>query len=331
MSRRVYITDFWQGDPELEQGILGDLADVTALGAAHEDELLGTIDDADALLVWHDIKLSERSIDALKHCKAIVRIGVGFDNVPLQHARQRGIPVCNVPDYGVEEVADHTMALLLALVRNLPEFQTDLRRQPLHWDARRGRRTPRLRGKVLGIIGVGRIGSAVALRGKAFGLDVVGHDPYVPDGRGKSLGMRMVDSRAELLGQSDFVSIHTPLTDETRGMIDAAELEHFKPGSILVNTARGPICDTAALLAALETEKLYGVGLDVFPHEPPHEDPLVGASRRPGHVASYRCVLTPHAAFYSEESFEEMRTKAAHEVGRALRGEPLRNVVNGVG
>lgn len=328
MSRRVYITDFWQASPELEQSIIGDLAEVTALGATHEDELLGKTDDADALLVWHDIKLSERSIDALKQCKAIVRIGVGFDNVPLQHARRRGIPVCNVPDYGVEEVADHTMALLLALVRNLPEFQADLRRDPPQWDALQCRRTPRLRGKVLGIIGVGRIGSAVALRGKAFGLDVVGHDPYIPDGRGKSLGIRMVDSRAELLGQSDFVSIHTPLTDETRGMINAADLEHFKPGAILVNTARGPICDTGALLAALETNHLYGVGLDVFPTEPPHDDPLLAAVRRADHVAHHRCVVTPHSAFYSEESFEEMRTKAAREVVRALRGQPLRNVVN---
>lgn len=328
-SHKVYITDFWTGPPELEQRVIGDLARVEALGATSEAELLPRIADAGALLVWHDIRLSARTIDALSGCKAIVRIGVGFDNVPIAYARQRGIPVCNVPDYGVEEVADHTMALTLALARNLPELFAAVRADPPVWNARQCRRTPRLRGKAFGVIGLGRIGSAVALRAKAFGLDVLAHDPYIPDGRHKSLGIRQVDSRDELLAQADFVSLHTPLTDETRGMIDAAELQKFKPGAILINTARGPICDTRAVLAALEGGRLAGAGLDVLPTEPPpSDDPLLAAARDPQHPASHRCILTPHSAFYSEESFEEMRTKAAHEVRRALLNEPLRNIVN---
>lgn len=327
----VYITDFWTGAPDVEQAAVGELAKVVCLGAHDERDILSRIGDAAALLVWHDIRLTTATIDALSpdRCKVIVRIGVGFDNVPIEAAAAKGIPVCNVPDYGTEEVADHAIALLLSLVRNLPEFGEHIRRPTPHWDARACRRTPRLRGKVFGVIGLGRIGSATALRAKAFGLDVVAYDPYIADGRDKSLGIRKVDELDDLLSQSDFVSLHTPLTDETRGMIDAKRLERFKSGALLINTARGPICDTDAVLAALESGRLSGAGLDVIPVEPPPaDDRLITASRDPKHVAFHRCLLTPHSAFYSEEAFEEMRHKAGLEAARALRGRKPRNRVN---
>ncbi len=329
MAAQVYITDFWTGPADVESAALGDLATATALGAHDERELLPRCADADALLVWHDIRLTRPTIEALRRCKAIVRIGVGFDNVDLAAARERGIPVCNVPDYGIEDVADHAIAMMLALVRNLSQFQADLRGTPSRWDARRNDRMPRLRGMTFGVLGLGRIGTAAALRAKAFGMEVLACDPYIPDGRGKSLGVAMVDTWQELFQRSDAVSLHTPLNDSTRGLVDAAALARCRRGAILINTARGPICDTRAVLAALESGQLAGAGLDVLPVEPPGcDDALLAAFRDPGHVAYHRCVLTPHAAFYTEEGFVEMRRKAALEVGRALRGEPLRNRVN---
>lgn len=328
-DRTVYITDFWDGPVDVEQAALGDAATVVALHAHRESELLPRIADAAGLLVWHDIRIGAATIEALHRCRAIVRVGVGFDNVDLDAARRRDIVVCNVPDYGIEDVADHAIALMLALVRNLPRLGADLRARPAYWNARRCARTPRLRGMVFGVIGLGRIGSATALRAKAFGMDVVEFDPYIPDGRDKALGVRRADSLDELLAQSDVVSLHTPLNESTRGMMSAAALEECKRGAILINTARGPICDTAAVLGAIESGRLAGAGLDVLPVEPPPEDdPLLVAARDPQHPAHYRVLLTPHSAFYTEEGFEEMRRKAAQEMRRALLGLPVRNRVS---
>jgi D-3-phosphoglycerate dehydrogenase/C-terminal binding protein len=328
-KRRVYVTDFWTGPVDVEQAALGETAEVIALGAHREADLLPRIADAAGLLVWHDTTISAGTIDALQSCRAIVRVGVGFDNVDREAAKRRGIAVCNVPDYGIEDVADHAIAMMLSLVRNLPQFESDLRATPLKWDARRCERSMRLRGKVFGVIGLGRIGSATALRAKAFGLDAVAFDPFIPDGRTKSLGIRAADTLAELLGQSDIVSLHTPLSDSTRGMINTNTLRQFKRGALLINTARGPICDTAAVLRALESKQLAGAGLDVIPVEPPTaDDPLLAAYHDPKHVAHHRLILTPHSAFYTEEGFEEMRRKAALEVRRGILGETLRNRVN---
>lgn len=328
-QRTIYITDFWTGPTDVEQDALGDAARVVALGAHAERDVIDRAADAAGLLVWHDIRLTAATIDALKACRVIVRVGVGFDNVDIAAARARDIPVCNVPDYGIEDVADHAIALMLALTRSLHRFQRELREAPPKWDARGPRRSPRLRGMVFGIVGLGRIGSAAALRAKAFGMHVVAFDPFIPDGRDKALGLRRVDSLDELLGQSDVVSLHVPLTDQTRGMIAAAALGKIRPGALLINTARGPVCDTAAVLAALESGLLAGVGLDVLPTEPPPpDDPLLRAARDPGHIAHERCILTPHSAFYTEEGFVEMRRKAALEARRGLVGERLRNRVN---
>ncbi len=199
----------------------------------------------------------------------------------------------------------------------------------MRWDARRNDRTPRLRGMTFGIIGLGRIGTAAALRATAFGMHLLPCDPYIPDGRGKSLGVRLADRLSALHAQTAVVSIHTPLHDTTHNMINRESLDEVKKGALLINTARGPICDTTAVLRALENGALGGAALDVLPQEPPPEnDPLVIAAADPRHVAFHRCVLTPHAAFYTEEGFEEMRRKAALEVRRGILGQPLRNRVN---
>jgi len=254
---------------------------------------------------------------------------VGYDNIDIAAARECGIPVVNVPDYGTEEVADSALGMALTLTRGTHFLNSRLRRGIGAWNVEQAAPIHRLRGRVFGIIGCGRIGSAAALRAKAFGFDVVFYDPFVPDGVDKALGVRRAETLGELLAQSYVVSLHCPLTPVTRGFIGAREMAQMPRGSFLVNTARGGIVDTAAVVEALASGHLAGAGIDVLEQEPPPADsPVVRAWRDPNHPAHDRLLLNPHTAFYCEEGCIEFRTKAAREVLRALRGEPLRNVVN---
>lgn len=241
MTRRpkVFVTDFITDRLDTEREILGDIADLAALGANHEDELRGHIEDADAIMVYHMLKLSEQTIERLEHCKLIVRCGVGYDNVAGAAARRKGIAVCNVPDYGTEEVADSAIGLTLALTRGIAYLNSRLRDGQGPWTYTQVQPVWRLRGRTFGIVGLGRIGSAAALRAKALGMDVLFYDPYAPDGRDKSLGVRRVETFDELLALSHVLSLHCPLTPETRHMINAASIERLPRGSFLVNTARG--------------------------------------------------------------------------------------------
>ena len=219
--------------------------------------------------------------------------------------------------------------MTLNLTRGTHFLNSRLRRGIGDWNVDQAAPIPRLRNRTFGIVGCGRIGSAAALRAKAFGFDVVFHDPYLPDGVEKALGVRRVDSLEELLTQAYVVSVHCPLTEETRSMIGAAEIARMPAGTFLVNTARGGIVDTTAVIDALANGHLNGAGIDVLEQEPPPESsPVLNAWRDPDHPAHDRLILNPHTAFYCEEGCEEFRTKGAREVLRALRGEPLRNVVN---
>jgi C-terminal binding protein len=328
-QQKVVITDFLIHPPETEERILGDLASVEVLCAEHEEQLAGRIEDADAIMIYHCLKFTARSIERLTRCKLIVRCGVGFDNVDWRFARERGIPVANVPDYGTEEVADSAIGLLLSMTRGIALLNSQLRQGGLEWSYRHAAPLHRLRGRVLGIVGLGRIGSAAALRGKALGMDVVYYDPFAPDGRDKSLGVRRVESLDELLSQSYAVSLHCPLTDETRHLICRETIDKLPHGAYLVNTSRGAVVDTAAIPSAIAAGKLAGAALDVLPFEPPaDDDPLVAAWRDPQHPAHHRVILNPHTAFYSEEGLLDMRIKGAEACRRALLGLPLRNVVN---
>ena len=325
----VVITDFVNDDLQPEREILGDLAEVIALDATDEAQLVGRVEKADALVVYHAIHISRQTIERLERCRVIVRAGVGVDNVDCTFARERGIPVVNVPDYGSEEVADTAIAMMLALVRGVHVMNSRLRAGEKPWTYQLAYPVWRLRGRVFGIIGLGRIGTAAALRAKALGMDVVFYDPYKPDGYDKSLGIRRAESLEELLRQSFVVSIHCPLTEETRHMLNAKTIEMMPRGSYLINTARGAIVDTSVLADFLARGHLAGVGLDVLEVEPPPEDhPLVKAWRDPNHPAYHRLILNPHAAFYCEEGFLEMRQKTASACRRAILGQPLRNVVN---
>jgi D-3-phosphoglycerate dehydrogenase/C-terminal binding protein len=329
MKSKVIITDFLNDDLAPEREIFGDLAEVVALNAFTEDELAGQIDDADAVLLYHYLGLSAKTIDRLTKCRIIVRCGVGFDNVDRAAARAKGIPVANVPDYGTEDVADSAIGMMLSLTRGIHFLNSRLRRNEGNWAHDQAAPLYRLRGRTLGIIGMGRIGTATALRAKALGMDVVYHDPYAPQGRDKSLGIRWVETVEELLKQSFVVSPHCPLSPETKHLINDRTLTLMPQGSYLVNTSRGGVVDVLAVLRALENEHLSGAGIDVLETEPPLPDhPLIRAWRDSGHPAYDRLILNPHSAFYCEEGLMDMRVKGAQNVRRVLEGKEPFNVVN---
>ena len=325
---RVVITDLVADALGPEREVLEGVARLEALDARREEELAGRIEDADAVIVYR-LELSRRTIERLEHCRIIVRAGVGHDRIDGACARERGIPLANIPDYCTEEVADSALGLMLALTRGLSAINTRLQASAVPWSFSEMAPLRRLRGGVLGIVGLGRIGTATALRAKAIGMEVAYYDPYRPLGFDKALGLRRVDTLEELARSCWILSLHCPLTPETRGMIDARVLSMLPPGAYLVNTARGALLDTAAIPDAVASGRLAGVGLDVLESEPPAEDdPLVRCWRDPGHPAHWRVLLTPHSAFYSEESRRELRVKAALSCRRALAGEPIASIVN---
>ncbi len=329
---KVVITDFISRDDPLqpEKSILGAAAEIVSLDAHKEDELVGMVEDADAIMIYHLLPaLSAKTIKRLRRCKLIVRGGVGYDNVDWAAARERGIPVANVPDYGTEEVADSAIGMTLSLTRGIGFLNSRLRDGQGPWMYHQAKPLQRLRGRVFGIIGLGRIGSAAALRAKALAMDVAFFDPFKPDGFDKALGVRRVDTLDELLSQAHVLSLHCPLTAQTHHMIDAVAIGKMRPGSYLVNTARGGVLDTTAIPEAISSGRLAGAGIDVLEHEPPGDDDvLVRAWKNPEHPAYHRVLINPHAAFYSEQGLMEIRLKASEACRRAVSGEMIRNVVN---
>ncbi len=285
---------------------------------------------ADALLVWHEVKIDSAVVQHLKNCRVIVRAGVGFDHIDLRAAGTAGIPVCNTPDYGTSEVADHAIGMLLALRRGLNYYNNRLHQDPVgHFSWSGAPLIARVRGTRLGIVGLGRIGSATALRAKAFGIEVVCYDPYLPRGQEIALGVTRVERLEELLGQCDAVSLHTPLTDETYHLIDAQALGLMRPHAVLINTARGAIVDVDALCQALLDGQIAGAALDVLPEEPPRADrALVKALKAGDERLRDRLLLTPHAAWYSGASQSDARRLSTETVVAYLRDGQLRNCVN---
>ena len=282
----------------------------------------------DAILAWHELQYTADVIDKLNQCKVIVRVGVGFDNVDLIASGKKGISVCNVPDYGTNDVADHAIALMLTLMRGIHTYSEKVRLSK-SWNWGDAGPLHRLTDLTIGIIGLGRIGTATALRAKSLGMYVKFFDPYVPDGLDKTLGFTRIQNLSALLKQSDVVSIHCPLTEETKGMAASVFFNDIKKGAVFINTARGEIVEINALNKALQSNHLKAAGLDVLPQEPP--DPnhsLIKAWRSGEQWIAQRLIITPHAAFYNEESYLEMRKKAAEEVKRVLNGQKPRNCVN---
>jgi D-3-phosphoglycerate dehydrogenase / 2-oxoglutarate reductase len=277
--------------------------------SASAQDILAVAHDADAVLVTY-AKLPGELLKEFTRCKVIGRFGLGVDNIDIPAAARLGITVTYVPDYCLHEVSDHAIALLLALARKIP-FSNRLV-QSGRWEVPPVVPLRRLEGQVLGLIGFGNIPRAIAPKAKAFGLKVISYDPYVSATAMNALGVEAT-SFEDLLGRSDFVSIHAPLLPATRSLMNAAAFAGMKKGGFVVNTARGPLIDEPALVAALDSGHLAGAALDVVAVEPLAEDsPLLGRDN---------VILTPHTAFYSLEALEELQTKCASDVARVLSGE----------
>ena len=295
-----------------------------------EEDLPDEISELDGCLVWHYVNITSKTLDRLKNCKVIVRIGVGYDSVDIVEAGKRGILVCNVPDYGTNDVADHCMALLLAAVRSICKYNETFHSDMDHsWMPQLGGEIHRLTNSRIGIIGMGRIGHAVAVRAKAFGMEVSFYDPYILDGYDKSYQIRRIDSLENLFRENDIVSIHTPLTNETKGMINKRCFSCIEEPIILVNTARGGIVVLDDVYNAMKEGKIRKFAADVLDEEPPtSKNRLIKAIIEKEQMVSDNVIITPHAAFYAVESQIEMREKAAQVLLDLAEGRQIRNCVN---
>jgi D-3-phosphoglycerate dehydrogenase len=277
--------------------------------SASPEDILAVARDADAILVTY-AKLNGELLRQLTRCRAIGRFGLGVDNIDLPATKERGIAVNYVPDYCLREVSDHAMALLLALARKIT-FSNKLV-QSGRWEVPPIVPLHRLEGRVLGLIGFGNIPRALAPKAQSFGLKVCTYDPYVSEDALKATGVESV-SFDELLARSDFISVHAPLQPATRGLLNAKAFAKMKKGAFVINTARGPLIDEAALVEALDSGRLGGAALDVVATEPLAKDSAL--------LGRDNVILTPHTAFYSIEALEELQTKCASDVARVLSGE----------
>lgn len=304
-------------DSAIERALIGGAGRVKRFLCSSDADFNDEICEADAIIAWHNTPITAVGLKRLRNCKALIRNGVGFDSVDINAARQLGIPVCNVPDYGTEEVADHAIALTMALCRQL--FPLDEEAKRLGWVIRVHPKMRRIRELVFGVVGLGRIGTATAMRAKALGFQTWFYDPYLANGADKAVGISRTKSLNELLAKADVLSVHCPLNDETRHLIAEKELALMKPSAFVVNTARGAVIKKTAVLSALRNGQLAGAGLDVVEDEP---------LKTPDEAATPNLIVTCHAAFCSVESKNEMRTTSARIALAAITGLPLENVVN---
>jgi phosphoglycerate dehydrogenase-like enzyme len=275
-------------------------------------------------------KVSANDLKRFPRLRAICRMGVGYDNLDRVAAADRQIMILNVPDYGTTEVADHAMALALSLRRGLLlHHETQRADPPAVWRYIDDPLVRRSSVQTFGIVGMGRIATAVALRAKAFGFRVVFYDPHLPNGVELGLGVERTATLEALLGQTDTLSVHTPLTRETRGMLGLKQLSLLPKGAVVVNTARGPIVDIDALATLLKTGHLAGVGLDVVPVEPPVEPvpELIRAYQAREAWTLGRLIITPHSAFYTPQAWDDIRIKSAETMRAALLGPRAQNVI----
>ena len=283
--------------------------DIRMSKSTSADDIIAVAHDADAVIVCY-AQITAAVVAGLTRCKVIGRTGLGVDNIDVPAAAARGITVTYVPDYCLREVSDHAMALLLALARKVTLANKLV--QSGRWELPPIVPLRRLEGQVLGLAGFGNIPRAVVPKAKAFGLAVITHDPFVPNEVRVSAGVEGV-SFDELLARSDFISVHAPLLPATRGLINAAAFAKMKKGAFIINTARGPLIDETALIAALDSGHLGGAALDVVTTEPLAKDSAL--------IGRDNVILTPHTAFYSVEALIELQTKCATDVARVLSGE----------
>lgn len=313
----VAVTDHVFPNLEPTEEVLGRIgADLRLAAAKTPEAILDVAREADGVIVCY-ADMSADLIAELTNCKVIARTGIGFDNVDLEAASARGMFVTNVPEYCEDEVSDHAMALLLGSIRKIAFLSESV--DGGTWDAGSAKPIGRIRGRTLGLAGFGKIPRRLAGKAQAFGMAVVAYDPYAPEQVFTDAGVRSV-TFDELLAESDYISVHAPLTPETENMFDADAFAKMRQGAYIVNTARGPLIDVEALADSLDAGHLAGAGLDVLPVEPPP----VGARllNRPN------VILTPHTGFYSEESMVDLQTKAAEQVAMVLSGQDPQFAVN---
>lgn len=306
------------GNLSVEKSELNHSADILLKEVDNYNKLLSDTEvlNADILICWYSVPLQADLIQLLTKCKAIIRPAVGFENIDVNCAKRCNIPVINIPDYGTEEVADHTLALILAASRNL--LCTDQSSKHTNWDWKSiGTGTSRLRGKKVGIIGLGRIGKSVALRLKVFGLEISFYDPYEKSGIDKSLGINEVCDFKELIEQSDIISFHVPLNGETKDMINEENYSWIKNYAIVVNTCRGGVISQTALEKLIDNSSVR-LALDVLPDEP----------NVPNSLKNNRVILTSHSAFYTKESLEELKRKAIRRAMDILESRKIKDVIN---
>lgn len=315
---KVVITDYWYETLENEKRILSEL-DGVVLEAHHcknEEALCGLVKDADAVIVQF-APITRRVIQSMERCKVIVRYAIGVDNIDLDAATEKGIYVANVPDYSIDEVSNHAIALMMALAKKLIPLAASVKQGK--WDYTVTKPLYRMRGQTLGLVGFGRIPYMVAEKMRGFGLKIVAYDPFVNPEIARKLGVELV-SLKELLEISDYVSVHCPLTKDTYHLLSEPEFHLMKPSAILINTARGPIIEEAALVAALRQGEIAAAGLDVLEEEPIRPDsPLLRMDQ---------VIVTPHNAWYSEDAVATLQCSVAEEVARVLTGNQPKNLVN---
>lgn len=302
---KVVVSDQVFPTVDIERALLADIDADLQVASGDVEEVLGAAVDADAILNTY-LPWSADSIGRLEKCRIIARYGIGFDNVDLAAARDAGIVVTNVPDYSVEEVATHGVALILAALRKVVAADRSVRDG--EWSVDHFRPIHRLSTLTVGLVGYGRIGRKIAAPLEALGARIVAHDPYLSPGP----ELPPLLTLEELLGTADIVSLHLPLTDETRGIIGAETLANVKEGAVLVNTSRGPLVDLDALGDALRSGRLSAAALDVFDSEPIDPTRLEDIPN---------LIATPHMAYYSEEALQESQRKAATQVIKVLTGE----------
>lgn len=319
MSYRVVVTDHTFESLDIERGVLDEVDDDVELvdGEAHDGPLEDLVEGADALIVMY-AEISADVIDAMPDCRVIARTGIGVDNVDVETASERGIMVTNVPDYCIDEVSTHTLALTLALQRNIVFYNDQTNGG--EWDVAAGKEMHRLSEQTFGLVAFGRTAREVGRKAAVFGMEVLAWDPYLDDEEVRQAGAEPIDDLDEILDRADVLSVHTPLNEETRGMIGTEQFGRLDDEAVVLNVARGGIIDEEELATALDAGEITGAGIDVLTEEPPSADhPLVGRDD---------VVLTPHAAWNSVESMEELRQKAAGNVRSVLDGEEPTYLVN---
>ena len=312
---KVYITDYIKV-PDIEKKILN--------GNVSNDDK----EDAEVLLVWHKI-VDKEYLDQFPQLKTLIRYGVGCDNIDADEVRKRKLTLCNTPDYGIDEVSDTTIALLLSLTRGIVRYNNDSRYFLNNsWQENTYKELRRSRDMTVGVIGAGRIGGSVIIKLKALGFKVVFYDPFVGRGYEKTLGVDRYDDLVSFLGKVDIVSINASLTDSSYEMVDDSFIKKMKDKSYLINTARGKIIkDIDIFIKPIEDGKILGVGLDVLPVEPPLNSGIINSWKKNEKWLSDRLIINPHAGYYSQESWVEMRIKAAENAQRVLEKKEPFNIL----